>query len=98
MKLPSELVFRFRLFIAGDTPNSTQALGNLSALCREHLADRYEIDLVDVFVQPERALAESVFMTPTLVVLEPLPQRRIVGTLGDPDVMTQALGLPKVFR
>ena len=86
--------FKFRLYIAGDTSNSTQALGNLDALCRERLVDLHEVDVVDVFLEPDRALEDCIFMTPVLVVLSPLPQRRIVGTLADPEVVARALGLP----
>ncbi len=86
-------IFKFRLYVAGDRPNSTQALANLNAFCREHLADRYEIEVVDVFQEPKRALAESVFLTPTVVLLEPPPERRIVGTLSHTLNLLLALGL-----
>lgn len=86
--------FRFRLYIAGDTLNSAQALANLSALCRLHLPARYEIDIVDVFRQPERALADGIFMTPTLVKLAPSPIQSIVGTLSPTQTVSLVLGLP----
>ena len=41
--------FKFRLYVAGDAPNSAQARANLTALCRVHLPDRHEIEVVDVF-------------------------------------------------
>ncbi|TAN53979.1 MAG: circadian clock protein KaiB [Betaproteobacteria bacterium] len=85
--------FRFRLYVAGDAPNSAQALANLAALCRAHLPDRHEIEVVDVFREPKRVLADGVFMTPTLVKLAPLPIRRIVGTLSQTQLVLQALGL-----
>ncbi|HVC10260.1 MAG TPA: circadian clock KaiB family protein [Burkholderiales bacterium] len=85
--------FKFRLYVAGDALNSAQALSNLGALCRARLPDRYEIEVVDVFQQPERALADGIFMTPTLVKLAPSPIRRIVGTLSRTQPVLQALGL-----
>ena len=85
--------FVFRLFVAGEAGNSAQAISNLSALCRTHLPQRHTIEIVDVFRQPEAALAEGVFMTPTLVCLAPGPERRIVGTLSQPEVVLHALGL-----
>ena len=60
-------VFSFRLYIAGDAPNSLQAMANLTQLCETHLPDRHEIEIVDVLLDPKRALTESIFMTPTLV-------------------------------
>jgi circadian clock protein KaiB len=86
-------VFKFRLFVAADTLNSAQAASNLNALCRAHLAGRHEIEVVDVFKDPKRALAEGIRMTPTLLKLAPGPVRRIVGTLADRDCVMQTLGL-----
>ena len=85
--------FKFRLYVAGDAPNSTQALANLTAFCRAHLPDRYEIEVVDVFREPKRALGESIFLTPTVVLLAPPPVRRIVGTLNHTLSLLLALGL-----
>ena len=86
-------IFRFRLYVAGDAQNSAQAVTNLAALCRAHLPDRHEIEVVDVFREPKRALADGIFMTPTLVKLAPFPTRKIVGTLSQTQTVLQALGL-----
>lgn len=85
--------FRFRLYVAGDTHNSVQAIANLSALCRTHLPGRHKIDVIDVFREPKHALAEGVFMTPTLVKLAPFPVQKIVGTLSQTQTVLQTLGL-----
>lgn len=86
-------LFKFRLYVAGDAPNSAQALANLRSLCRAHLPNRHEIELVDVFREPKRTLADGIFMTPTLVKLAPTPVRRIVGTLIQTQTVLQALGM-----
>jgi circadian clock protein KaiB len=86
-------VFRFRLFIAADTLNSVQAASNLNALCKAHLPGRHEIEVIDVFKDPKRALAEGIRMTPTLVKLAPGPVRRVVGNLTDTDRVMETLGL-----
>lgn len=85
--------FRFQLYVAGDALNSSQAVANLTDICQQHLPERYEIEVVDVFREPKRALAEGVFMTPTLVKLAPFPAQRIVGTLSQTKLVMQALGL-----
>jgi len=87
-------IFKFRLYVAGDALNSAQALANLTALCLTHLPDRHEIEVVDVFREPKRALADGIFMTPTLVKLAPAPRRIIVGTLSQTQPVLQALSLP----
>jgi circadian clock protein KaiB len=85
--------FKFRLYIAGDTQNSAQAMVNLTALCLEYLPDRHHIEIVDVLLEPMRALEDSIFMTPTLVKLVPSPIRKIIGTLSQADLVLQSLGL-----
>ncbi len=85
--------YRFRLFVAGAAPNSVQAAANLAALCRSLLAGHYSIEVVDVLREPKRALAEGIFLTPTLVKLAPGPGRRIVGTLSDVTTLVNTLGL-----
>ena len=86
--------FKFRLYIAGDAQNSAHAVANLSALCRIHLLDRHDIEIVDVFREPRRALTDGIFMTPTLVKLAPSPApKKIVGTLSQTQPVLQALGL-----
>ena len=86
-------VFSFRLYIAGDAPNSLQAIANLTQLCETHLQDRYDIEVVDVLLDPKRALTEAIFMTPTLVTDAPYPGHRIVGTLSHTEPILQILGL-----
>jgi len=87
------VIFKFRLYVAGDADNATQAVSNLNALCRQYLRDRHHIEVVDVFREPRRALADGIFMTPTLVKLAPGPIRRIVGTLSQTEPVLHALGL-----
>jgi circadian clock protein KaiB len=86
-------MYKFRLYVAGDALNSAQAIANLAELCQVHLPDRHEIEVVDVFREPKRALDEGIFMTPTLVKLAPYPSLRIVGTLSQTQPVLQALGL-----
>jgi len=84
---------RFRLYVADQTPNSAQALANLTAICEEHLTGRYAIEVVDVFHEPARALKDGILMTPTLLTRPPLPDRKIVGTLSETKFVVQTLGL-----
>ena len=86
--------FKFRLYVAGDAQNSAQAVANLTAFCRAYLRDRHDIEVVDVFREPKRALADGILMTPTLVKLAPSPApKRIVGTLSQTQPVLQILGL-----
>jgi circadian clock protein KaiB len=89
-------VFKFRLYTADGTQNSALALANLTALCRMHLRDRFEIEVVDVFREPERAQADGIRMTPTLIKLSPGPHCRIVGALNQTQSVLVALGLEDI--
>jgi circadian clock protein KaiB len=88
--------FKFRLYAAEDTHNSTLAFANLLAICKAHLADNYEIEVIDVLRQPKRALADGIRMTPTLVKLSPNPKRTIVGTLNQTHRVMVALGIEPI--
>lgn len=72
-----------RLFIAGTTPSSSKSVENLRAICEEHLKDRYELSVVDVFQQPGLAKDEQIIAVPTLIKKVPAPVRRIVGDLSN---------------
>jgi circadian clock protein KaiB len=86
-------VFEFRLYVAGDTQNSVEAVANLTAICRKYLPGLYNIEVMDVFLEPARAVTDGIFMTPTLVKVAPAPTRTIIGNLSQTDVVLQALGL-----
>jgi circadian clock protein KaiB len=90
--------FKFRLYVAGDALNSVAARANLNAICRKHLPARHEIEIIDVFVVPNRALNDGVFLTPTLVKLSPSPIRQIVGNLTDEALVLKAIGLVAVEK
>lgn len=83
----------FRLYVAGQAPNSQRAVGNLKAFCRRHLPDCSCIEIVDVFENPKRALADGVLMTPYLVVAAEAPILAVVGDLTEPSAVLDALGI-----
>jgi len=89
-------MFKLRIYVAANAPNSALALANLAALCRMHLPGRHQIEVVDVFREPNRALTDGIFITPTLIKLAPSPVRMIVGTLRQTQLVLQTLGLDAV--
>src|SRR3954466_9813833 len=85
--------YLFRLFIAGDSLRSRQAVANLRRLAEERLAGHYQLTVVDVMADPESAEASRVLTTPTLVKEAPAPPRRVTGDLTDAGQVIVALGL-----
>ncbi|CUI08870.1 circadian clock protein KaiB [Massilia sp. P8910] len=86
-------VFVFRLYVAGEAQNSVLARANLRALCETYLPEQHQIEVLDVFREPKRALEDAIFMTPTLLKLAPASVRRIVGTLSQTEAVLLAIGL-----
>lgn len=82
-----------KLFVAGDTLRTRSAVGNLREICERYLKDRYSIEVIDILQHPDQAEAERIIATPTLLVIEPLPGRRVVGDLSVTDRVLVALGL-----
>jgi circadian clock protein KaiB len=82
-----------RLYIAGDGPNSTLARANAQDIIARHLVGRCSIEVVDVQRDASRALADEVFVTPTLIRVVPGPRRQIVGNLSERDKVLRALGV-----
>ena len=85
--------YRLRLFVAGQEPNSAQALVSLERVCRERLAGACELQIVDVFEDYQAAIAQSIVAVPALIVEWPPPRRVIVGFLADEPRLLAALGL-----
>ena len=75
--------WQLRLYVAGQTPKSMTALANLKRLCESHLAGRYEIEVIDLLVNPTLAAGDQILAVPTLVRKFPEPIRKIIGDLSN---------------
>lgn len=84
-------VFKFELYIVGGAPHSKTALFNLKELCGAYLAERHEIEIIDVKLHPERALDQGILITPLLVRVEPAPICRIAGNLSDRQTVVETM-------
>ena len=86
-------LLRLRLYVAGDAPNSVAAIAHLRSAIAECANGRADIETIDILGDPERGLRDGVFVTPMLVKVEPLPERRVLGSLRDRRVLLAVLGL-----
>jgi circadian clock protein KaiB len=82
-----------RLYITGHTPRSTRAITNLQDICERELKGQYRMEVVDVLERPRLAEDERILATPTLIKQLPLPIRRIIGDLSDPEQVLLGLDL-----
>jgi circadian clock protein KaiB len=93
MSIVGAEVWRLRLYVAGQSPKSLRALSNLKALCEEHLAGRYEIEVVDLVEQPSLARSDDILAIPTLVRHLPAPLRKIIGDLSNTERVLVGLSI-----
>ena len=81
------------LYVSGASPRSTAALETVRRICDEELADRVDLQIVDLAREPARVLDDQILAVPTLVKHEPPPLRRLVGNLADADRVRAGLDL-----
>jgi circadian clock protein KaiB len=86
-------IFELRLYVAGQSPRSVRALENLRRVCDEHLAGRYNVEVIDLLVNPALARGDEIIAVPTLVRKLPEPIRKIIGDLSDTDRVLVGLQL-----
>jgi circadian clock protein KaiB len=82
-----------RLYVAGATPRSTEAIVNIKKVCEEHLKGRYQLEVIDIYQQPVLAKGEQIIAAPTLVKKLPLPLRKFIGSMADVDRILVGLDL-----
>jgi circadian clock protein KaiB len=82
-----------RLYVSGQTTRSVRAIENLKQLCEQYLKDRCEIEIIDVYQQPERLMKDQVIGVPTLIRELPLPVRKVIGDLSDTERVLVGLAL-----
>lgn len=87
----SEEMIHLRLYVSRGSPNSRMAVQNITEIREMYLAERAELEVIDLFEEPLRALEDGVMMTPTLLLVSCDPPVRIVGNLSDPAPVLQAL-------
>lgn len=87
--------FILKLYVAGQTPRSQAAMGNLRRLCEEYLPGRYELQVVDLVQNPKLARTDQILAIPTLVRSLPTPIARIIGDLSDTEQVLMGLNLQR---
>jgi len=84
-----------RLYVTGSTSRSLRAVYNLKKLCDEHLPDDYDLEVIDIYKDPEAAREAQLIAAPTLVKKLPLPIRKFVGDLSDTQKILVGLDIYK---
>jgi len=88
-------LYILRLYVAGQTPKSVDAITNIKKICEENLKGRYTLDVIDLYQQPKLAQGEQIIAVPTLIKKLPLPLRRIIGDMSNTERVLVGLDLRK---
>ena len=72
-----------RLYVSGSTLKSALAVENIKRICEQHLKNRYDLEVIDIYQQPNLARDEQIVAVPTLIKRLPHPMRRLIGDLSN---------------
>jgi circadian clock protein KaiB len=90
---PSKQKYVLRLYVAGMTSKSREAVKNITKFCQEHLEGRYDLQVIDIYQQPKLAKGEQIIAAPTLIKKLPLPLRKFIGSMASEEKILIGLDL-----
>ena len=82
-----------QMYVSGMSPKSLEAIHNIKRLCDERLKDAFELEIIDIYKNPELASEQSIVFSPSLIKQLPLPKKILIGTLKDSEKVIKALGI-----
>jgi circadian clock protein KaiB len=85
--------YSLQLYVAGSTSRSMQAVRNIRRVCEKYLAGQYDLEVIDIYQNPETAAQAQIIAAPTLIKLLPEPRRRAIGDLSNVEKVLFTLNL-----
>jgi len=82
-----------KLYVAGMSTRSMEAIENIRKFCNKYLQDMYDLEIIDIYKNPELATQQQIVFSPSLIKDFPLPKKILVGTLSDTEKVINALGI-----
>jgi circadian clock protein KaiB len=92
---PGNAKLSFCLYITGASPSSSRAIANLKLIFERHLVTDYDLEIIDVYQQPQVAQTINLVALPMLVRKFPLPEKKLIGDMSDFEKVCHVLGLNK---
>lgn len=83
----------FRLYVTGASPNSLRAIANTKSFCEEFFKENYDLEIIDVYQQPVITVEENIIALPLLIKKYPLPEKRMIGDMSDPEKVKRGVGI-----
>jgi circadian clock protein KaiB len=96
-KNTGEEKWMLRLYVAGQTPKAITAFANLKKICEEHLQGNYQIEVIDLLVNPTLAKDDQILALPTLVRKLPEPMKKIIGDLSNTERVLVGLDIRPIL-
>ena len=82
-----------KLYVSGMSPKSAAAIENITRLCEENLQGAFELEIIDLYKNPEAASEQQIIFSPSLIKQLPLPKKVLIGTFADKEKVIKGLGL-----
>lgn len=82
-----------RLFVSGMLDNNFSAIKNIKQICEKYLKDNYDLEVIDIYQQPELAITEQILIIPVLIIKSPLPEKRLIGDLSNVQKVLEILNI-----
>lgn len=83
----------YRLYVSMASPISLRAIANARRILQEAYPGTHQLTVLNIAENVDAARADQIIVSPTLLRLAPLPQRRFIGDLSDLGRLRKAFGL-----
>ena len=90
---PKKGMLVLRLFVAGMTQRSMEAIVNVRSLCDEYIKEKFTLEIIDLYKHPEAAEEHQIIFSPSLVKMNPLPKKIMIGNFTDLEKVFKSLGI-----
>lgn len=92
-EIRDDQTYRLKLYVAGQTPKCVRAFANLREICETHLSGKYDIEIIDLTINPQLGRADQILAIPTLVRHLPSPLVKIIGDLSNTERVLVGLSI-----
>jgi circadian clock protein KaiB len=82
-----------QLYVSGMSSKSMEAIENIKRLCDEHLNGAFQLEIIDLYKNPEAASEQQIVFSPSLIKQLPLPKKTLIGTFADTEKVIKGLGI-----
>jgi len=82
-----------QLYVSGMSLKSMEAIENIKRLCDEYLHDAFELQIIDLYKNPELASDQQIVFSPSLIKRLPLPKKVLIGTFSDTEKVIKGLSI-----